>query len=50
MRTPRLLDGRLKLRHLMLIDALSEYRSMVRAAEHLHVTQPVLSPMPRSLS
>lgn len=43
MRTPRLLDGQLKLRHLTMIDALSEYRSMVRAAEHLHITQPVIS-------
>ena len=39
----RLLDGRLKLRHLQLVDALSEHRSMVRAAEHLHVTQPVVT-------
>jgi DNA-binding transcriptional LysR family regulator len=38
-----MLDGRLKLRHLQLVDALSEYRSMVRAAEHLHVTQPVIT-------
>lgn len=43
MRSPRLLDGQLKLRHLVLIDALEEYRSMVRTAEHLHVTQPVIS-------
>lgn len=43
MRPPRLLDGQLKLRHLTMIDALSEYRSMVRAAEHLHITQPVIS-------
>ncbi|MFF3571962.1 LysR substrate-binding domain-containing protein [Nocardia jiangxiensis] len=29
------------MRHLLLIDALSEYGSVVRAAEHLHITQPV---------
>lgn len=38
-----LLDGRLKLRHLLLIDALSAYGSTVRAAEHLHVTQPAVT-------
>ena len=37
-----LLDGRPKLRHLLLIDALSAYDSTVRAAEHLHVTQPAV--------
>jgi DNA-binding transcriptional LysR family regulator len=43
MRGPRLLDGRLKLRHLLLIDALSDHGSMVRAAKHLHVTQPAVT-------
>ncbi|SDY17947.1 DNA-binding transcriptional regulator, LysR family [Saccharopolyspora shandongensis] len=38
---PRLLDGRLKLRHLVLMDALSKQRSVVGAAASLHVTQPV---------
>lgn len=39
----RLLDGRLKLRHLSLVCALADQGTMVRAAEHLHVTQPVLT-------
>lgn len=37
----RLLDGRLKLRHLVLVDALSRQGSVVGAAAALHVTQPV---------
>lgn len=41
MQTPRLLDGRLKLRHLVLIDALARRGSIVGAATELHVTQPV---------
>ncbi|MEV6139144.1 LysR substrate-binding domain-containing protein [Nocardia sp. NPDC051990] len=41
MKAPRLLDGRLKLRHLVLIDALSRQGSVVGAAAELHVTQPV---------
>lgn len=40
---PRLLDGRLKLRHLVLVDALAERGSVIRAAEQLHVTQPVVT-------
>src|SRR5215469_15367464 len=40
---PRLLDGRLKVRHLVLIDALSAQGSVVRAAAELRLTQPVLS-------
>ncbi|MER5987948.1 LysR substrate-binding domain-containing protein [Streptomyces sp. NPDC001787] len=40
---PRLLDGRLKLRHLILVDALSEQGSVVGAAASLHVTQPVVT-------
>ncbi|WP_406725025.1 LysR family transcriptional regulator [Streptomyces sp. GD-15H] len=43
METPRLLDGRLKLRHLLLVDALSEQGSMVGAAAALHITQPVVT-------
>jgi len=41
MTTPRLLDGRLKLRHLVLVDALTERGSVVAAAAALHITQPV---------
>lgn len=38
---PKLLDGRLKLRHLLLVDALTSRGSVVAAAAALHVTQPV---------
>lgn len=38
---PKLLDGRLKVRHLVLIDALSRQGSVIGAAAELHVTQPV---------
>ncbi|MFF7415276.1 LysR substrate-binding domain-containing protein [Streptomyces lydicus] len=41
MKVPRLLDGRLKFRHLLLIDALARQGSVVGAAAELHVTQPV---------
>ncbi|MFS0693164.1 LysR substrate-binding domain-containing protein [Streptomyces nitrosporeus] len=40
MKIPRLLDGRLKFRHLALVDALSRQGSVVSAAAELHVTQP----------
>ncbi|MER0483366.1 LysR substrate-binding domain-containing protein [Streptomyces sp. Edi2] len=40
METPRLFDGRLKVRHLLLVDALSRQGSVVGAAKELHVTQP----------
>ncbi|MEO6886539.1 MAG: LysR family transcriptional regulator, partial [Jatrophihabitantaceae bacterium] len=40
---PRLLDGRLKLRHLVLVDALTEHGTLVAAATQLRVTQPVLT-------
>ena len=43
MTTPRLLDGRLKLRHLVLVDVLTERGSVVSAAAALHVTQPVVT-------
>lgn len=43
MTTPRLLDGRLKLRHLILVDVLTERGSVVSAAAALHVTQPVVT-------
>src|SRR5690625_521562 len=39
----RILDGRLKLRHLTLITAIAEHGSLVAAAEYLHVTQPVVT-------
>ncbi|MFE2374927.1 LysR substrate-binding domain-containing protein [Streptomyces sp. NPDC059398] len=40
MKIPRLLDGRLKFRHLVLVDALARRGSVVGAAVELHVTQP----------
>ncbi|MFJ9180134.1 LysR substrate-binding domain-containing protein [Streptomyces sp. NPDC102360] len=40
MDTPRLFDGRLKLRHLLLVDSLSRQGTVVGAASELHVTQP----------
>lgn len=43
MEIPRLLDGRLKLRHLVLVDALTERGTLIAAATQLRVTQPVLS-------
>jgi DNA-binding transcriptional LysR family regulator len=36
----RLLDGRLKLRHLVLVDALTCHGSVIGAAAALHMTQP----------
>ncbi|WP_067540559.1 LysR substrate-binding domain-containing protein [Nocardia crassostreae] len=41
MDVPCLLDGRLKLRHLLLVDALNRQGSVVGAAAELHITQPV---------
>lgn len=41
MNPPKLLDGRLKIRHLVLVDALTRRGSVVGAAAELHVTQPV---------
>lgn len=38
---PKLLDGRLKIRHLVLIDALTRQGSVIGAASELHITQPV---------
>ncbi|ONH31048.1 LysR substrate-binding domain-containing protein [Pseudofrankia asymbiotica] len=43
MERPQLLDGRLKIRHLVLVDAIASAGSVVRAAERLHVTQPVVT-------
>jgi DNA-binding transcriptional LysR family regulator len=37
----RLLDGRLKVRHLVLVDALTRQGSVIGAAASLHITQPV---------
>jgi DNA-binding transcriptional LysR family regulator len=39
----RLLDGRLKLRHLVLVTTIAEQGSVGRAAERLHITQPVVT-------
>ncbi|MFI0468301.1 LysR family transcriptional regulator [Saccharopolyspora sp. 5N102] len=41
MEPPRLFDGLLKIRHLVLVDALTRQGSVVGAAAALHVTQPV---------
>lgn len=38
-----LTDGRMKVRHLVLSIAIAEHGSIVRAAQHLHVTQPVIT-------
>ncbi|WP_084210561.1 LysR substrate-binding domain-containing protein [Pseudonocardia acaciae] len=43
MNPARLLDGRLKLRHLVLVTTIAEQGSVVRAAEQLHITQPVVT-------
>lgn len=43
MTPPELLDGRLKIRHLVYVDALAAAGSVVGAAERLHVTQPVMT-------
>lgn len=43
MKRPQLLDGRMKIRHLVLIDALASATSIAQAAERLHVTQPVVT-------
>lgn len=39
----RLLDGRLKLRHLVVLSMIAEHGTLSRSAEHLHVTQPVVT-------
>ncbi len=40
MRPLDLLNGRLKLRHLVLVVAIADQGSVLRAAEHLHLAQP----------
>jgi DNA-binding transcriptional LysR family regulator len=43
MRPLDLLNGRLKLRHLVLVVAVAEHGSVLRAAEHLHLAQPAVT-------
>lgn len=45
----RLLDGRLKLRHLVLVDVLTTHGSVIAAAGALHITQPVATRTLREL-
>ncbi|MDI2099035.1 LysR family transcriptional regulator [Ruicaihuangia caeni] len=49
MDTRALLNGQLKLRHFVLALTIAEHGSIVRAAEHLFVTQPVISRALREL-
>ncbi|MFI7104215.1 LysR substrate-binding domain-containing protein [Streptomyces sp. NPDC050161] len=49
MHADHLLKGRLKTRHLVLVIAIDEQGSLLRAAEHLHVSQPVLTRSLREL-
>src|SRR5690554_4249934 len=43
MDTRSLLNGSLRLRHFVLATTIADHGSIVRAAEHLYVTQPVIS-------
>ncbi|MFE6734561.1 LysR substrate-binding domain-containing protein [Microbacterium sp. NPDC057650] len=43
MATDRILDGRVKIRHLVLVTAVADAGTLVRAAEALHITQPVVT-------
>lgn len=43
MRAIDLLNGRLKLRHLVLVVAIADHGSVLRAAEHLHLAQPAVT-------
>ncbi|MFF5264038.1 LysR substrate-binding domain-containing protein [Actinomadura viridis] len=43
MRAIDLLNGRLKLRHLVLVVAVADQGSVLRAAEHLHLAQPAVT-------
>lgn len=41
MEMPKLLDGRLKIRHLLLVDALTRRGTVIGAAAELYISQPV---------
>lgn len=43
MAADRLLDGRLKIRHLVLVTTIADEGTLVRTAQSLHVTQPVIT-------
>ncbi|MEU8801754.1 LysR substrate-binding domain-containing protein [Spirillospora sp. NPDC048819] len=43
MRAIDLLNGRLKLRHLVLVVAIADHGSVLRASEHLHLAQPAVT-------
>ncbi|MCP2369932.1 DNA-binding transcriptional LysR family regulator [Agromyces terreus] len=43
MTSDHMLDGRLKIRHLVLLAAIADEGTLVRAAESLHITQPVVT-------
>jgi DNA-binding transcriptional LysR family regulator len=47
--TPHLLDGRLKFRHLLLIDAITRHGTLIGAADELHITQPAATRTLREL-
>ena len=44
-----LLDGRLKLRHLVLVAAIDDFGSLAGAARHFHITQPAVTRTLREL-
>lgn len=43
MATDQLLDGSVKIRHLVLVTTIAQAGTLVRAAEMLHITQPVVT-------
>ncbi|WP_141211179.1 LysR substrate-binding domain-containing protein [Enemella dayhoffiae] len=43
MNRSRLLDGRLKIRHLVLVTTIADQGSVIRAAEAMHISQPVVT-------
>lgn len=43
MSSDRILDGRVKIRHLVLITTIADAGTLVRAAESLHISQPVVT-------
>jgi DNA-binding transcriptional LysR family regulator len=49
MTAPHLLDGRLKFRHLLLIDAITRHGTLIGAADELHFTQPAATRTLREL-